>query len=345
MRFNASKALEVFYRLPAMEPMTILPRFCFDDEVVASIELPCLSDGVRLDEFMRRKSDATVCLWRTYALGDILVLTPLINSLKEAYPQCKVVLATADGFLSLFKYWDLVKTIVKNSAQYEGYDIGYYLDGVVEKDHAGDAYSYKHRLDINCDFVGWPVPKDPIFSLPYSDVEKQWAQTVVATRREEGKPVAVMQLSGAMWFNRFPLGKTMEIAAELSKVCSVIMIHNLKQDVEVKGITNLAGQTTFQELAALIDSADVAITMDSGALWVAHCTKTPIIAMFGHTRAKEKMAHHRNYHSIDLAEMVGCQSCFGRQTRCKGTAECLKKSDTERIIQGIKIGLSRLVFS
>ena len=345
MRFNTSKAVEVFYRLPAMEPITVYPRFCFDDEVVASAKLPCLADGIRLDEFMRQKPDATVCLWRTYALGDIIVLTPLIHSLKESYPRCKVVLATGDGFLSLFKYWDLVKTIGENSVQYESYDVGYYLDGVVEKDHAGDAHSYKHRLDINCEFVGWPVPKDPIFSLPYSDVEKEWAQRVVATRREEGKPVAVMQLSGAMWFNRFRLGKTMEIAAELSKVCSVIMIHNLKEDVEVKGIINLAGQTTFQELAALIDCADVAITMDSGALWVAHCTKTPIIAMFGHTRAKEKMAHHRNYHAINLAEMVGCESCFGRQIRCKGTAECLNKSDTERIIQEIKIGLARLVFS
>jgi ADP-heptose:LPS heptosyltransferase len=154
-----------------------------------------------------------------------------------------------------------------------------------------------------------------------------------------------MQLSGAMWFNSFPLEKVIRIADELSKVCSVVMIHNFKQDIKVKGICNLAGQTTFHEAAALIDSADVAITMDSGALWIAHCTKTPIIAMFGHTRAKEKMAHHRNYHSIDLAEMVGCESCFGRQTRCKGTVDCLRKSDTERIIQEIKTGLSRLVFS
>jgi ADP-heptose:LPS heptosyltransferase len=122
------------------------------------------------------------------------------------------------------------------------------------------------------------------------------------------------------------------------------MIHNLKQDVEVKGITNLAGQTTFHELAALIDSADVAITMDSGALWVAHCTKTPIIAMFGHTRAKEKMAHHRNYHSIDLAKMVGCESCFGRPTRCKGSADCMKKSDTGKIIEQIKEGIKRLAY-
>jgi len=345
MRFNTSKVLEVFYRFPSMEPMTVFPRFCFDDEAVASIRLPSLSDGVRLDEFMRQNPSATVCMWRTYALGDILVLTPLINSLKEAYPESKVVLATGDGYLSLFKYWDLVKAVGKDSAQFQRYDIGYYLDEVVEKDHAGDAYSYKHRLDINCDFVGWPVPKDPIFSLPYSDVEEKWAKTIVETRRKNGKPVAVMQLSGARWFNSFPLEKVTRIADELSKVCSVIMVHDFTQDIKVKGIFNLAGKTTFHEAAAIIDSADVAITMDSGALWIAHCTKTPIVAMFGHTRAKEKMAHHRNYHSIDLAEMVGCESCFGRQTRCKGTVDCLRKSDTDKIVEGIKVGIKRLAFT
>jgi len=345
MRFNQSKVVQVFYRHRDTEPMMIFPRFCFDDQVVRGIRLPCLTDGVRLDDFMRRNPTATVCFYRTYALGDILVLTPIFNALREKYPKSKLLFATAEHFIPTFKYWSDVRSVRASDLQYEAYDVGYYLDGVVEKDHAGDRYSYMHRLDINCEFIGWPVPKDPIFSLLYSDVEKRWAETVVASAKRDGRTVAVMQLSGAMWFNRFPLGKTLEIVGELSKICTVIMVHNFKQSVDVGGVTNLAGMTTMHELAALIDAADIAITMDSGALWVAHCTKTPIIAMFGHTRAKEKMAHHRNYHAINLAEMVGCESCFGRQTRCKGAADCMKKSDTERIIQEIKIGLARLVFS
>lgn len=343
MRRNVSRVVEVFYRRQDGEPLRIYPRFCFDDELIEYNNLPCLADGVRLDDFMRMNPTATVCFSRTYALGDILVLTPIFNSLKEEYPESKVLFATADSFIPAFKYWSDVRSARRDDLEFESYDIGYYLDGVVEKDHEGGRYSYMHRLDINCDFIGWPVPKDPIFSLPFSDVEKRWAETVVGTARQDGRPVAVIQLSGAMWFNRFPLGKTLEIVAELSKICSVIMVHNLKQSVDVCGVTNLAGLTTVQELTALIDNADIAITMDSGVLWVAHCTKTPIIAMFGHTRAKEKMAHHRNYHAINLAEMVGCESCFGRQTRCKGSVDCLKKSETSRIVEQIKDGIKRLV--
>jgi ADP-heptose:LPS heptosyltransferase len=344
MRFSNSKVVELLYRRRDAEPFAIYPRFCFDDEMLQAINLPCLADGVRLDDFMKKNPSATVCFCRTYGLGDILVLTPIFNSLKEKYPESKVLFATADSFVPMFKYWSDVKSVRRVGLEFERYDIGYYLDGVVEKDHEGGRYSYMHRLDINCDFIGWPVPKEPIFSLPYSDVERKWAERVVAASRQNGRPVVVMQLSGAMWFNRFPLGKTLEIAGELLKTCSVIMIHNFKQSVDIGMVTNLAGLTTVHELTALIDNADIAITMDSGALWVAHCTRTPIIAMFGHTRAKEKMVHHRNYHAINLAEMVGCESCFGRQTRCNGTVDCLKKSDTGRIVEQIKEGIKRLVY-
>lgn len=343
MRFNVSRIPETFYRLPMMEPMTIFPRFCFDEKAAALPKLPCLSDGMRLDRFMEQKPNATVCLWRTYALGDIIVLTPIINSLKEICPDCKVILATADGFRDVFRYWDLVRTIAADRLRIEQYDIGYYLDGVVERDHAGDHYSYMHRLDIYCDFMGWPVPKDSVFSLPYSDKEKGWAEAVVSEAKNGKRPVVVMQLSGAMWFNSLPTKKVKRIASELAKTYSVILVHNYPSDIKIKGVANLAGRTTVPEAAALIDCADAVVTMDSGALWIAHCTKTPIIAMFGHTRAKEKMAHHRNYHAIDLAGMVGCESCFGRQTKCKGDVRCMNGSDENRILEEIKIGIEKLI--
>jgi ADP-heptose:LPS heptosyltransferase len=342
MRRNVSRVPEVFYRSRDGEPLTIYPRFCFDDEVIGSIRLPCLAGGVRLDEFMRRNPSAKVCFYRTYALGDILVLTPIFNALKEKYPKSSLLFATAGGFSSIFKYWTEIETVRKDMLLYKQYDIGYFLDGLVEKDHSGGRYSYMHRLDINCDFMGWPVPKDPTFSLPYSDVEKQWADGVVSKIRNNGRPVAVMQLSGAMWYNSFPLSKTLQIAKELSKTLSVIFIHNVKQSIDLKGVINLSGMTTVHQLTALIDCADVAITMDSGALWVAHCTKTPIIVMSGHTRAKEMMAHHRNYHAIDLAGMVGCQSCFARPIRCKGAIDCLKKSDTKNIVKEVRLGIEKL---
>jgi hypothetical protein len=343
MRTNASQNIQVFYRRDG-EPVEVFPGFSLDESLITSPGAPCLRAGFSLDEQLRRKPDSSICFCRTYALGDILVLTPIFSSLKDKSPDCKIYFATAPIYKDIFKYWDSVRMVGKESLRNKTYDIGFYLDGVVEKDHSGNRFSHMHRLDIYCDSVGWPVPKEPIFSLPFSDKEKEWAEGITKAARLKGNPVAVMQLSGAMWFNHFEPKKTMEIAAGVAEVCSLVMIHNYRQDIKIKGVTNLTGRTTFHELAALIDSADVAITMDSGVLWVAHCTKTPIIAMFGHTRAKEKMTHHRNYHAIDLATMVGCESCFGRQIRCKGKVNCLNKSDTGTIIEEIRRGIKKLIY-
>lgn len=343
MRFNTSRVPEVFYRRSDVEPVVVYPGFCFDEEILNIPSLPCIKDGVRLERYLEENPEGTVLFYRTFALGDILVLTPIFNDLKSKYPRAKIILATASRYKEIFKYWDILKVVLASGVDSQTYDIGYMLDFIVEKDHRGDRFSYMHRLDIYCEHIGWPVPKDPIFSLPYGEEEKEWAEKVVGGLRHSGKPVLVMQAFGAMWFNRFPKEKVERIASETAKVCSVVLVYDYKIDFEIEGVLNLTGRTTVHQLAALIDHADIVMTMDSGILWVAHCTKTPIIVMFGHTRAREKMAHHRNYYAIDLAKMVGCQSCFGRRTRCSGEVFCLNNSDTQEIIDEIKKGIERLV--
>jgi ADP-heptose:LPS heptosyltransferase len=344
MKRNTSNVVEMFYRTDG-EPIEVHPRFCFEDGALRGRGMAHLPDGPPLAELIEKKNDLSICFWRTFALGDILVLTPIFNWLKEMYPACSIYFATVSLYLDLFKYWDAVRSVGKRHVFTIDYDVGYYLDGVVEKDHREDRFSYMHRLDINCEFLGIPVPKDPIFSLPYSEKEKLWAEKTIAEFASPNKPVMVMQVSGAMWFNSLPLPKVKAIAEGLSEVCSLILVHNSRGPLDLPNVLNLAGKTTVHELAAIIDSADVALTMDSGTLWVAHCTKTPIIAMFGHTRAEEKMAHHRNYHAIDLAKMVGCQSCFGRPAKCNGAADCLTRSDEKQIIKEIRDGIVKLVLS
>jgi len=344
MKASTSRVVEVFYRRQDGEPVEIYPRFCVDDEVVPT-SAPCLSNGHTLGEQLKRKPDSSICFWRTYALDDILLLTPIFNWLKEEYPSCQIHLATATGFVGLFKYWDVVRTVDKRNVLTLDYDVGYYLDGIVEKDHRGNEYSYKHRLDIYCDFLGIPVPKEPVFSLPYGQEERVWAESVVGALRESGKPIVAMQVMGATKTRRMPLGKVMKIAQPLMEVCSLIFVHDTKESVAEKGTMDLTGMTTVHQLAALIDCADAVVTLDSGILWIAHCTKTPVIVLLGHTREQERMTYHRNYHPVNLAEMVGCESCFGAMNRCNQKARCMTEVNTEEVARGIVDGLKRLVFS
>jgi ADP-heptose:LPS heptosyltransferase len=343
MRSSASKVLEIFYRADG-EPIRLHPRFCIDEGIISFGGSSRLAEGITLREQLKRKPDSKICFYRTYALGDVILLTPIFNWVKEKYPASTVYLVTVSAFTGLFKYWDLIKTVDKRAIDYLDYDVGYYLDGVVEKDHEGGRLSHMHRLDIYCEFVGVDVPKDPIFSLPFSDAEKSWAESIVGPIREPGKPVLAIQVSGATKTRRFPLGKWIEIAEDLVKDFSIIFLHNFYEEINVKEVVNLGGQTSVQQVVALLDCVDAVVTLDSGILWMAHCTKTPIIALLGHTREEERMTYHRNYHVVNLSEMVGCEACFGRMDKCGGAIRCMTQVSGEDVARGIRDGIRKLIY-
>jgi len=342
MKFCESGVVEVFYRFDG-EPVVLYPRFCVDQSELTALMAPCLKEGISLQKQLKQKPNSVICFWRTYGLGDILLLTPVFNWLKEVHPFCQIYLVVAAGFLDLFRYWDVVTVVHDRNIPNIEYDVGYYLDGVVEKDHVGDKNSYKHRLDLYCEFLGIPVPKEPIFSLPYGEDEKNWAEGIVGALRKIGKPIVVMQAFGSTEVKRFSFDKVVKIAEELVKFCSLILVHDTRVDFERVGMINLTGMTSVHELVALVDSVDVVVTMDSSVLWIAHCTQTPVIALLGPTRKQERLKYHRNYAVVNLAEMVGCEPCFERMAKCGGMISCMKKSNDNQIVKEIASGIKRFV--
>lgn len=344
MKLCGSNVIEVFYSKHG-DPLEIYPRFCFDESMVLSPAAPCLNKGVSLLEQLEKNPESSVCFLRTYALGDIILLTPIINWIRDKYPSVKVYLATVPKFMGLFKYWDAIETVDKRNLPFIPYEIGYYLDGVVERDHSGNEYSYKHRLDIYCEFLGIPQIKDPVFSLPYGESEKSWAEGIVREVRDCGKPVVAVQVAGSTAIKSLSLDKVADIAERLCDICSLIFVHEAKEYFGEINAMNLTGMTDIHQLAALIDSVDVVVTMDSGVLWIAHATKTPVIALLGPTREAERLKYHRNYVVVNLSEMVGCEPCFERMTRCKGAINCMKSSSAEEIARRIEEGIKKLVYS
>ena len=343
MRASTSSVVEVFYDRSG-DSVEVLPRFCVDEGLVRVEGSPRMGRGISLIDQMKRKPDSTICFWRSYALGDILLLTPIFNQLKETYPACTILLATASRFIEVFKYWDKVGTADKRTVAHRHYDIGYHLDGIVERDHTGEPWSHKHRLDLYCDFLGIPAPKDPLFSLPYGEDERRWAEELTTGLRLKEKPIVVMQLFGSKPIKSFPPGKVERIARKLSYVYTVILVHSHSGEIDGEAV-DLSGKTTVHELAAVIDCADAVVTMDSGVLWVAHATQTPVVALLGPTREPERLSYHRNHRVVNLSKMVGCEPCFERRTRCGGTIDCMIESDEAQIVAEIEDAVRGLTYS
>ena len=84
--------------------------------------------------------------------------------------------------------------------------------------------------------------------------------------------------------------------------------------------TNLAGDLSFSEFVALIESADLTVTNNTGPMHMAAAAKTPVIALFALTNPPEqwgpwRVAHRQMYHD------VSCRICYSRV--CPYDQECL----------------------
>jgi len=114
-----------------------------------------------------------------------------------------------------------------------------------------------------------------------------------------------------------------KVASELSIQYEIIIFgsHNEKDiaaDIEkllvdkgVKNYTNLAGDTTIQELINRISSLDLFITGDSGPMHLAASFQVPTVAIFGPTK-DEETSQWMNNKSIIVKKDLDCQPCMQR---------------------------------
>ena len=114
-----------------------------------------------------------------------------------------------------------------------------------------------------------------------------------------------------------------KVASELSSQYEIIIFggHNEKDiaaDIEkllvekgVKNYTNLAGNSTIQELINRISSLDLFITGDSGPMHLAASFQVPTVAIFGPTK-DEETSQWMNNKSIIVKKDLVCQPCMQR---------------------------------
>ena len=87
-----------------------------------------------------------------------------------------------------------------------------------------------------------------------------------------------------------------------------------------KPLLNLIGQTTVRQMMAIIATAKLIITNDSGPMHVAAAVKTPIVAIFGPT--DETTTAPLSNACILLRHKISCAPCLLRQ--CPRDHQCMK---------------------
>jgi ADP-heptose:LPS heptosyltransferase len=98
-------------------------------------------------------------------------------------------------------------------------------------------------------------------------------------------------------------------------------------------LLNLAGQTTLKQLAALLSSAHVVLTNDSGPMHMAAALGTPVVGIFTCT-SPVRSGPPGERHQL-VSTNLSCAASYRRRCPYSGRKHlaCMEELDTERVWQ------------
>ena len=100
---------------------------------------------------------------------------------------------------------------------------------------------------------------------------------------------------------------------------------------------NLIGETSPGLLPALLASASVLLTNDSGPMHIAAAVGTPVVALFGPTSPVRTGPYGRE-HCV-LSAGVPCSPCYSRECRNPTHLECLTGISPARAVEAVRAAL------
>ncbi len=103
-------------------------------------------------------------------------------------------------------------------------------------------------------------------------------------------------------------------------------------------IIDLAGRTPLGLLPALLQSASVLLTNDSGPMHVAAAVGTPVVALFGPTSQVRTGPYGKN-HRV-LTHLLPCSPCFSRRCTNAVERECLTGIEPEQVVEAVRSRLA-----
>ena len=114
-------------------------------------------------------------------------------------------------------------------------------------------------------------------------------------------------------------GKDRELGEQIKNGCSQVI--------------NLCGQTTLNQLVAMLAKSKMLVSNDSGAMHIMSALSKPQVAIFGSTSSV--WTSPRNPHSRTIELKLDCAPCFQRTCRF-GHYHCLEQVQPERVMDAIE---------
>ncbi|TAM87358.1 glycosyltransferase family 9 protein [bacterium] len=157
-------------------------------------------------------------------------------------------------------------------------------------------------------------------------------------------PTRGLDLGGRPW----PIATLASLAARLRERFSLtVLVSGTEGDRAIAeevarggGARSLAGETTFGELAALLEGARLCVAVDSGPMHLAACLGTPTIGIFALQTDEPRRWAPLGPRTAVIEPIYPCPA-WHRKENCPDFA-CLRELDPERVIAACEALLTRV---
>lgn len=246
----------------------------FPDEIAEQIlkNPGFIERGFAVRNWLEKNPGKRIELRRVSALGDVLQLLIALNDFPELKDRVRI--------FTQFRYKELVERFWGPSFSGQP-DLVINFDGLVERDATDPEFSKFHRIDIYRQALGFPC-EVPCKFLE-QDHSSYWTSAILDL---PGTPYWILNQKGSRIDNSLHPETLKSCVEILRKKIPVVLITDNPQS-ELDYPDNLP----WRELFKLVAGAKRVICTDSGLLWVAHFTRTPVTVILRKSRPEQRLTY------------------------------------------------------
>jgi ADP-heptose:LPS heptosyltransferase/glycosyltransferase involved in cell wall biosynthesis len=300
-------------------------------------------------------------------LGDILMLTAVLKSVKTYYKDCYIVMGVKKEYEDLLKNNPYVDEVItaKEEIRVKEYKKIYDLTRFFEHEHYamdGHKATHKSRVDLLYEDV-FKIPAVDRRPLYYITKEEQvWAKNYLKKHNLGGQKLVGFAIDAGGMSRNWPINYFFECQHILKdrKVISILFGNKIgtqnKYDyagVFREGMINATG-LTLRETAALINEVDLMVSVDTGLLHLSAALEKKTIALFGNIRPLNRILYYDTVEELYPAGELACVPCNDAMylgkcmkvctelSQYREPAMCLWRLTTERVYTKIALELGIL---
>ena len=269
------------------------------------------------------KTKRTRVLYYRYdaGMGDLLMLSAGLKSIKEAYPNCILTFGCNGEYRDLFKHNPYIDNLVTNEAliRKTDFDVVYNMNRFFEHEHYPmDKNPARNTSRIDLLFQdGLKIKasdRRPKYYIQKEETEwaKEWLED-----KKRGKYLVAFHIDSNAIARNYPVDYFKKVQSVLAQFdVDVLLIGSSagKQSLisykEMKeyGLINATG-LNIRETASLINECDLVVCVDSGILHLAAALEKKTIALFGTIKPLNRILYYENCDELYPAGEMDCVPC------------------------------------